>query len=65
MNLNNDFYRYYFERTEKKTKCYEIFFLEKKKSQPIQFLQHNFTSCYISFLFSLIGLWNLRNMTAY
>ena len=38
-------------------KYYEIFLVEKEKSQSIQFVQYNFTSFSISFLFfSLIGL---------
>ena len=51
LNVNNAFYYYYFESTKKKIKYYEIFLLEKKKNQPIQFLQHNFTSFCISFHF--------------
>ena len=51
LNLNNALYHYYFESTKKKVKCHKIFLLGKTKSQPIQFLQHNFTSFSISFLF--------------
>ena len=44
LNVANPFYNYYFENTKKAIKYYEIFLLEKKKSQPIQFLQDNLTS---------------------
>ena len=43
INVANAFYNYYFENTKKAIKYYEIFLLEKKKSQPIQFLQDNLT----------------------
>ena len=43
-------------------KYYEIFLVEKEKSQSIQFVQYNFTSFSISFLFfSLIGLLELAS----
>ena len=44
---------YCFERTKMKIKYFEIFLVEKKKSQSIQFLQHNFSWCSILFLFFL------------
>ena len=43
LNVANPFYNYYFENTKKAIKYYEIILLEKKKSQPIQFLQDNLT----------------------
>ena len=46
----------------KKIKYYEIILLEKKKSQSIQFVQHNSTLFPISFLFLLIGLLELASM---
>ena len=59
-NVNNGFYNYYFQSTKKKIKYYEIFLLEKKKRQPKQFLQHNFTL--FPFLFFLIGLLELASI---
>ena len=61
LNINNVFYNYYFESIKKAIKYYEIFLLEKKISQPIQFLQHNFTLFPVSFLFYLIGLLELAS----
>ena len=61
LNVNNAFYNYYFESKKKKIKYYEIFLLEKKKSQPIQFLQDNFTLFPISFPFFLKGLLELAS----
>ena len=49
----------FFYDLQKKIKYYEIFLLEKKKSQPIQFLHHNFTTFPIFFLFSLKDLLQL------
>ena len=43
LKVTNAFYNYCFENTKKAIKYYEIFLLEKKKSQPIRFLQDNFT----------------------
>ena len=54
LNVNNSLYNCYFESTKKAIKYYETCLLEKKKSQPIQFLQHSFTLFPISF-FSLIS----------
>ena len=59
LNVDNAFYN--FESTKKAIKYYEIFLLENKKSQPIQFLRHNFTLFPISFLFFETGLLELAS----
>ena len=59
LKVSNPFYNYYFESKKKAIKYYEIFLLEKKKSQPIQFLQHKFTFLPIFFIFYLIGFLEL------